>query len=74
MPLSDRQIKNAKPAQKSYKISDGHGLYLLVKPNGGKYWRFKYYIDNKEKLLSIGTYCQWSLKSAPLGAPKSAPL
>ena len=36
MPLSDRQIKNTKPAQKSYKISDGHGLYLLVKPNGGK--------------------------------------
>ena len=64
MPLSDRQIKNAKPAEKAYKVSDGHGLYLLVKPNGGKYWRFKYYIDNKEKLLSIGTYPTISLAEA----------
>ena len=64
MPLNDRQIKNAKPAEKAYKISDGHGLYLLVKPNGGKYWRFKYYIDNKERLLSIGTYPTISLAEA----------
>ena len=64
MPLSDRPIKNAKPAEKAYKISDGHGLHLLIKPNGGKYWRLKYRIDGKEKLLSIGVYPTISLAEA----------
>ena len=36
MPLNDRQIKNAKPVEKPYKLTDGHGRYLLIKPNGGK--------------------------------------
>ena len=64
MPLNDRQIKNAKHTDKAYKISDGHGLHLLIKPNGGKYWRLKYRIDGKEKLLSIGTYPTISLVEA----------
>ncbi|MFD1244143.1 tyrosine-type recombinase/integrase [Paralysiella testudinis] len=68
MPLNDRQIKNAKPAEKAYKISDGHGLHLLIKPNGGKYWRLKYRIDGKEKLLSIGTYPTISLVEARAAA------
>lgn len=64
MPLNDRQIKNAKPSEKQYKLSDGHSLYVLIKPNGGKYWRFDYTIDGKRKTLSIGTYPTISLAEA----------
>ena len=42
MKLNARQIDTAKPKEKAYKLADGGGLYLLVKPSGGKYWRFKY--------------------------------
>ena len=42
MPLTVPQIKNAKPREKQYKITDGEGLFLLVHPNGSKYWRYKY--------------------------------
>ena len=54
MPLTDRQIKNAKPADKVYKLADGGGLYLQITPAGGKLWRLKYRVGGKEKLLSIG--------------------
>ena len=40
MPLNDRQIKYAKPADKAYKVSDGHGLHLLMKPSGDKNLRY----------------------------------
>ncbi len=59
--LTDASIKNAKPTDKEYKLSDGGGLYLLVKPNGGKYWRIKYYFLGKEKLLALGVYPDISL-------------
>lgn len=64
MPLNDRQIRNAKPAEKPYKLSDGHSLYLLVKPNGGKYWRLDYAIDGKRKTLAVGVYPLVSLAEA----------
>ncbi|MCF7520457.1 integrase arm-type DNA-binding domain-containing protein [Neisseria sp. ZJ106] len=64
MPLNDRQIKNAKPADKPYKLADGGGLYLAVTPSGGKLWRLKYRINGKEKLLSIGKYPAVSLVEA----------
>lgn len=64
MPLTDTAIKNAKPKEKSYKLTDGDGLYLLVHPNGGKYWRMKYLYVGKEKLLSFGTYPEISLVDA----------
>ncbi|WP_049258963.1 Arm DNA-binding domain-containing protein [Eikenella corrodens] len=50
MPLTDRQIKNAKPTDKAYKLTDGSGLYLQVTPAGGKLWRFDYAIANKRPL------------------------
>jgi integrase len=56
MPLTDVQIRNAKPQDKPYKLTDGGGLYLLIHPSGGKRWRWKYYIHGKEKLLAIGVY------------------
>ncbi len=64
MPLNDRQIKNAKPADKAYKLADGGGLYLQITPAGGKLWRLKYRINGKEKLLSIGKYPTVSLSEA----------
>ncbi len=56
MSITDTLIRNSKPKDKQYKLSDSGGLYLLIKPSGGKYWRFKYRIFGKEKLLSIGAY------------------
>ena len=64
MNLTDKSIKNLEIKDKSYKIADGGGLYLLVNPNNSKYWRLKYRIANKEKTLSIGIYPQISLKEA----------
>lgn len=56
MPLTDRAIRNAKPADKPYKIADGGGMYLEIVPSGGKWWRLKYRIGGKEKRLSLGVY------------------
>ena len=56
MPLSDLALRNAKPARKAFKLSDGGGLYLLVQPNGTKLWRFAYRFAGKQKLLSFGAY------------------
>lgn len=64
MSLTDRQIKNAKPTDKPYKLSDGAGMFLLVKPNGKKYWQMKYRYLGKEKLLSFGAYPIISLMDA----------
>lgn len=64
MPLTDIKIRQAKPKDKSYKLSDSHGLYLEIAPAGGKWWRYKYRIDNKEKRISLGVYPQVSLKEA----------
>ena len=57
MPLTALAIKNAKPTDKPRKLADEKGLFLLINPNGSKYWRLKYRIDGKEKLLAIGVYC-----------------
>jgi hypothetical protein len=56
MPLTDTTIKNAKPRDKQYKIADEKGMYLLVKPNGGKYFRLKYRFAGSEKSLALGGY------------------
>ncbi|MDE9545209.1 tyrosine-type recombinase/integrase [Xenorhabdus bovienii] len=56
MKLTARQVETVKPQDKDFKLSDGGGLYLLVKVNGSKYWRLKYRIAGKEKLLAIGTF------------------
>lgn len=54
--LSDVLIRKAKAPAKPTKLSDERGLYLLLTPSGGKWWRFKYRFAGKEKLLSLGTY------------------
>lgn len=64
MPLSDTAIRAAKPAEKPYKLPDEKGLFLLVHPNGSRYWRQKYRFDGKEKMLAHGVYPETSLKEA----------
>lgn len=64
MRLTDIAVKNAKSSAKPTKISDGKGLYLLVHPNGSKYWQAAYRYDGKQKVFSIGTYPTVSLAEA----------
>ncbi|KMW72131.1 recombinase [Photorhabdus luminescens subsp. luminescens] len=47
MPLTDTAIRNAKPLDRPYKLSDAQGLYLLIKPNGSKLWQLKYRFGGK---------------------------
>jgi integrase len=70
--LTDKTIRNAKPGVNpetgqpcgDYKLFDGGGLFLLVTPKGGKYWRYKYRLAGKEKKASLGTYPETSLAEA----------
>lgn len=70
MPLTDLAVKNAEPRDKAYKLSDSQGLFLLVNPNGAKYWRLKYRFAGKEKLLALGVYCGPTTYSAS-GKPEA---
>lgn len=56
MPLTDTKVKNAKPSENAIKLTDGFGLYLLVHPNGSKYWQLGYCFKGKQKVFSIGVY------------------
>lgn len=77
MPLSDAVVRNAKPGHnpadkknpvrdpsKPYKAADGDGMYLLVMPDGARYWRLKYRFAGKEKLLALGVYPDTTLEGA----------
>ncbi len=63
MRLTDTAIRNAKPKEKQYKLSDEKGLYLLVK-NAGKYFRLDYRIGGKRKTLALGVYPDVKLAEA----------
>lgn len=56
MALTNIQIKNVKTPEKKIKLTDGAGMYLLLHPNGSKYWRMQYRFDGKQKNL-----CYWGL-------------
>ncbi len=64
MPLTNTECKHFKPREKRYKKGDGGGLYMDVMPNGSKYWRLKYRLNGKEKLLALGVYPTISLADA----------
>ena len=64
LPLTEPQVKNAKPRQSDYKLSDGNGLFLLVTVAGGKLWRFRYQFGGKDKTLAMGIYPDVSLSRA----------
>jgi integrase len=62
--LSDAMVRNAKPKEKSYKMTDGEGLFLCIMPSGSKYWRMRYFFGGKEKLLALGVYPEVTLADA----------
>ncbi|HQD57905.1 MAG TPA: tyrosine-type recombinase/integrase [Candidatus Competibacteraceae bacterium] len=67
MPLSDALVRNAKPRERRYKLFDETGLFLIVTPQGGKWWRVRYRWEGREQTLSLGTYPAVGLKRARLG-------
>ena len=62
--LSELQVRRVKPPEKPRKMFDGGGLYLLIHPNGSRYWRLKYRHTGKERLLALGVYPEVSLADA----------
>ncbi len=64
MPLTDLAIRRAKPDAKPYKLTDGAGLFVEIKPSGSKLWRFRYRIAGKENTFALGEYPQMTLVAA----------
>lgn len=64
MPLTDTAVRQAKPAEKEYSITDGSGLSLYVAPNGTKSWHFRFSWHGKQPRMSLGTYPEITLKEA----------
>lgn len=64
MPLTDVQIRNAKPGKAPIKMADSAGLYLEIRPNGSRLWRYRYRIAGKENVYAIGSYKDISLARA----------
>jgi integrase len=62
--LTATAVKNAKPKDKPYKKFDGDGLFLLIQPDGKKYWRWRYTFTGKQRELSMGVYPRVSLADA----------
>ncbi|EFL51829.1 integrase family protein [Solidesulfovibrio fructosivorans JJ]] len=64
MALTDVAVRNAKPGPKTIRLKDERGLHLEISPKGGKWWRLRYWISGKERLISLGIYPDISLKDA----------
>lgn len=64
MSLTDTRIRQAKPKDKPYKLSDGGGLHLEIRPTGAKLWRLRYRLARKENVFAIGRYPEVDLKGA----------
>lgn len=64
MALTAAAVKQARPRDKTYKLSDGKGMYLQVEYKGGKYWRMAYRFGGKQKTLALGVYPDISLSDA----------
>ena len=64
--LTDTQVRGAKPGKRPRRFGDGHGLYLQVDATGGRYWRFNYRFNGKQKTLALGVYPAVSLAKARL--------
>ncbi|WP_306147289.1 MULTISPECIES: integrase arm-type DNA-binding domain-containing protein [unclassified Roseibium] len=62
--LTDAKIRRIKSPEKPTKVTDSHGLHLYLTPAGGRFWRYRYQIKGKEKLLSLGEYPSLSLAEA----------
>jgi hypothetical protein len=65
VPLTDLQVRSAKPGDKSHKLFDGGGMYLEVMPTGSKIWRMKYrQANDKPNTLTFGPYPGITLAAA----------
>ncbi len=64
MPLTDTALRNAKPKDIPYSLTDERGLSVQVQPSGGKWWRLRYRFEGKAKMLSLGTYPDVTLSKA----------
>ena len=64
MRLTDTRVRNAKPQAKAYKLSDGGGMYVLVTPDGARYWRLDYRFAGKRRTLALGVYPIITLSAA----------
>jgi Arm DNA-binding domain len=62
--LTDIRLRHLKPWATVRKISDGGGLYVMVVPTGGRYWRYNYRFDGKQKTIALGIYPDVSLDLA----------
>lgn len=62
--LTQFAIQRSMPREKSFKLADGNGLFLLVQPNGKKHWRFRYFFAQKENMLAFGTFPDVPLAAA----------
>lgn len=60
--LTELTIRQAKPKSKQYKLFDGGGMFLLLHPNGSKYWRMKFNFEDKSKLASFGIWPEISFE------------
>lgn len=64
MPLTELEVRAAKPAERPYKLFDARGLFIQVTPSGGKLWRLRFKWEGKEKLLALGGYPETGLQAA----------
>jgi hypothetical protein len=64
MALTDLKIKASRPASKPHHLTDGHGFFLVVQPNGSMLWRWKYRFEGKFRLMALGSYPEVSLANA----------
>ncbi len=64
MALTDAKIRAAKPTDKAYKLTDGAGMFLLVHPNGSRYWRLRYRILVRRKPWHLCVSGSFSLRSS----------
>lgn len=62
--LTDTKVRSAKPEEKEYSLVDGDGMFLLIHPNGSKYWRFRFRFGGKQHLMAFGVYPDVSLADA----------
>ena len=62
--LTAVKVKHAKSRTRTYKLSDGYGLFLEIRPSGSKYWRLAYRFQNRQKTLALGVYPVVTLEKA----------
>ncbi|CAH5481909.1 Prophage integrase IntA [Enterobacter cloacae] len=64
MALTDTKVRSVKSEEKEYSLVDGDGMFLLIHPNGSKYWRFRFRFGGKQHLMAFGVYPDVSLADA----------